>query len=70
MVQFCRSARLMLFTATALGLTDVPLACSVLTFVTSAVTLLFNTPMLRLASLAAVLVAFVDTTVSSDVKSV
>ena len=70
MVQFCRSARLMLFTATAPGLAVVPLACSVLTFVTSSVTVLFNTAMLILASLAAVLVAFVDTTVASDVKSV
>jgi len=60
----------MLFTATVSGLTLEPLACSALNSVTSATILLFITAMLVLASLAVELLAFVDTTVASDVKSV
>lgn len=60
----------MLLTATVSGFTLAPLVCSVLNSVTSATISLLIPVMLVLASLAAVVAAFVVTTDDSDVYSV
>lgn len=69
MVQFCRSAKVTLLTATVAGFTVVPVDCSELTLVASDTTALLSTAMLTLAVSAAERVALVATVDDSNAKS-